>query len=135
MKSIFNKIFGAKEIKAAYRVLDEACRTLNNEDFDIVRKYIEKVLKKFPNDIAKLIKDGTSPREWGYSSIANVAGDLLETGQYHLFPGVINPFGSGNNLLKLFDDAIDELVKMRAIEINNAKVQKKALRDNIKNVG
>jgi hypothetical protein len=125
MKSIFRKLFGNNEIKAAYGVLDEACHMLNNKDFDLVRKYIDNDLKNHSEYIIKLIKDGTSPRQWAYSSIANIAGDLLETGQYHIYRGVLNPLKSGNNLLKLYDDALDELVKMGSIDINKANFEKK----------
>lgn len=133
--SFFKRIFGGKEIKAAFGLLDEANLTLNNQEFNLVRSKIEEVLKKHPDDIVKLFNSGTPPRQWAYSSIANVAGDLLETGQFHMYRGTLNPMGPGPNLLKLFDSALDELVKMGAIDLSTAETEKKALRDNMKGVG
>lgn len=43
--------------------------------------------------------------------------------------------GPGNELLNIFDKVIDELSKMGALEIEKAKQEKEAVRENIKNVG
>ncbi len=133
--SFFKKIFGGREIKVAYGVLDEANLRLDNQEFTLVRSKIEEFLNKHPNDIVNLIKSGTSPRQWAYSSIANVAGDLLESGQFHIYRGVLNPTGQGPNLLKLYDSAVEELVNMGAIDLSSAEIERKALRDSMKNVG
>ena len=34
-------------------------------------------------------KPGGTPREWVYIQIGNVAGDMLESGQYHIYRGVL----------------------------------------------
>jgi len=60
--SFLKKIFGGKEIKAAFGVSDETNLTLNNQEFSLVKSKIEKVLNKYPEDIIKLFKSGTLPQ-------------------------------------------------------------------------
>ena len=67
--------------------------------------------------------------------IANTSGDMVESGQYHIYRGVLNPMGPGEDLLNIFDSAMDELVKLGDIDEKNAQVQKEALRKNIQGVG
>jgi len=129
------KIFRSKEVKVAFNVLDEAGVKLNNPDFNIVELKIKQVLNEDPKGIEKLFSHGTSPYQWAYSAIANVTGDLLESGQFHLYRAVLNPMGPGKNLLKLYDSAVDELVKMSVVDSDTANIEKKALRKNIRSVG
>ena len=60
---------------------------------------------------------------------------MLESGQYHIYRGVLNPMGPGEDLLKMFDATYDELVHMKAIDPGYANKQKAALRKNMKDVG
>lgn len=129
------KIFRSKELKLAFNVLNEAGVKLNNQDFNIVKLKIKEVLDEDPKIIKKLFSDGISPYQWAYSAIANVTGDLLESGQFHIYREVLNPLGPGKNLLKLYDSAVDELVKMSVVDSDTANIEKKALRKNIRNVG
>jgi hypothetical protein len=133
--SFFKKIFGGDEIKAAIGTLDEAKISLNNPAYSIVRAEIDKVLNRHASELKNIIANGTPPRQWAYSAIANVAGDLLESGQFHLYRGVLNPVGHGQDLLKLYDTALDELVKMGAMSSSSTDTEKKALRNNLKSIG
>ena len=103
----------------------------------MVRSIIEKALLTKPADLVRDIQEssGRTPREWVYSQIGNIAGNLLETGQYHIYRGVLNPMGPGGDLLKMYDATYDELVQMKAIDQDYANEQKEALRKNIQNVG
>jgi hypothetical protein len=67
--------------------------------------------------------------------IANTSGDMAESGQYHIYRGVLNPMGPGEDLLKIFDSAMDELVKLGDMDEKNAQEQKEAIRKNIQGVG
>lgn len=60
---------------------------------------------------------------------------MLESGQYHIYRGVLNPMGPGKDLPMMFDATYDELVQMKAIASDYAEQQKAALRENIKGVG
>jgi len=131
----FQRLFPSRESKMVSKLLDEVDETFDNSAFPIVREKIERVISENPPELKNLLKDTNSSYEWVYSSIANVAGDMLESGQYHMYRGVLNPTGYGPTLLELFDVAVDELVKLRAINQDLAQKEKSALRKNLNNVG
>jgi len=133
--TFFKKIFVSKEIKALDGVLDELNYTYDTPAFHFVREKITDILTKYPDDFQPHFKEGMSPRQMIFTSIANLYGDLVESGKYHLHRGVLNPSGLGVGLLELFDIAVDELVKLGVVEEENANIQKQGIRDNIKNVG
>jgi len=128
------KSFTPKKVKEALAILDEAGKTIGGSSFSLIRGPIEKYLLAHPAEFIEVAKK-TSFHQWIYSAIANTAGDLVESGQYHIYRGVLNPMGPGNGLLNIFDKAIDELSKMGALEAEKAKQEKEAVRENIKNVG
>ncbi len=135
--NFLKKAFAPKEVKAALGALDEAAYRFQTEAFQMVRNVIEKSILSNPDALVRVIKEsgGRTPREWVYSQIGNVAGDMLESGQYHIYKGVLNPMGPGEDLLKMFDATYDELLQMKAIEPDYASEQKAALRKNIQGVG
>ena len=130
------KAFAPHEVKAALSALDEAAQRFQTEAFEMVRNVIESALLARTDALVSVIREnGRTPRDWVYSQIGNVAGDMLESGQYHVYRGVLNPLGPAEDLLKMFDATYDELLKMKAIDVNYANDQKAALRRNIQGVG
>lgn len=130
-----NRLFAKKELKTTLGVLGEASCTFDNPAYELVRSKIEEVINEKPNEIVNLIQGGTPPRQWIYTAIANLAGDLVQSGEYHMYRGVLNPLGLGKDLLRLHDSAIDELVRIGVVDSNSAATAKKAIRENIKEVG
>jgi len=122
------------EVKEALNILEEA-EVKFSKDFDLVREQVEKVIHENTDQFLEVVRKGRSVRKYVYSTIANISGDMVESGQYHLYRGVLNPMGPGQNLLEIFDSAMDELVKLGDTDKENAEVQKKALRENIKSAG
>ena len=135
--NFLKKAFAPKEVKAALGALDEAAYRFQTEAFQMVRNVIERYLLANPDALVRVIQEsgGRTPREWVYSQIGNVAGDMLESGQYHIYRGALNPMGPGEDLLKMFDATYDELVQMKAIDSDYANEQKAALRKNIQGMG
>ena len=133
--SFIKKFLAPKEVKAALGILDEASYRFDSEGFRLVREFIEKIIFSEPNKYVDVIQKGMTPRQWVYSAIANIAGDLVESGNYHIYRGVLNPLGDGYDLLKLFDASIDQLTQIGVLDAKDAKKQKAAIRDNIKSVG
>ncbi len=131
------KALAPKELKAAFGVLDEAAYRFQTRAFQIVKTAIETSLLTDPEGFINALKrsSGRSPRDWVYSQIGNVAGDMLESGEYHIYRGVLNPVGPGQNLLALFDASYDELLQLKAVTLDYANKQKSALRENIKEMG
>ena len=108
----------------------------NQASTDIIR-ILRLALTKDPENIINQIRDsdGISTKEWFQSIIGNISGDLLESGKYHIYRGVLNE--AGNELLKIFDMSYDTLIKMHAkdIDLVYAKEQKETIRNNIKHLG
>lgn len=125
-----------KEVEEAFEILDEATDKFGSE-FDLVREQIEKMLNlnSDTKQFIDVVRKGRTVRKYIYSTIANISGDMVESGQYHIYRGVLNPMGPGENLLKIFDAAMDELAKLGDTDTENAEKQKKAIRENIKSVG
>ena len=142
------KFYPTKEVKIALGILDEIEYGFCNRDyqltrghverndvFQLVRGHIEKILFARPDVFSEKIRQGASPRHWIYRIIANIAGDFVESGNYHIYRGVLNPMKPGEELVEIFDMAIDKLVEIKVLDIEQAKKEKGALRENIKSVG
>ena len=65
--------------------------------------------------------------------IANLAGEYVESGHYHVYMGVLSSDGHG--FLDLFDMAVDRLVESGAVSEKEAEEQKAGIRENISWVG
>jgi len=122
------------EVKEIMEILDEIENKFGT-DFDVVREYVERGLDTNKEQFLELVQKSGSVHKYVYTVIANISGDMVESGQYHIYRGVLNPMGPGENLLKIFDFAMDELVKVSETNKEHAEAQKKAIRENIKNVG
>ena len=135
--NFLKKAFAPKEVKAALGALDEAAYKFQTEAFQMVRDLIERALLDNSDAFVRVIQKsgGSTPREWVYSQIGNIAGNMLESGQYHIYRGVLNPMGPGEDLLNMFDSTYDELLQMKATELDYANKQKETLRENIQGVG
>jgi len=131
------RAFAPKEVKEALSEIESAEQMYDSTAFNLVRTHLERGLLAKPEKFVKLMqqRDKNWTREWVHSVIGNIAGDLLETGQYHIYRGVLNPMGPGEALLKMFDQTYDELLKMKATDSDYAEKQKQALREHIKTVG
>jgi len=82
--NFLKKAFAPKEVKAALGAPDEAAYRFQTEAFQMVRRVIEKSVLANPDALVHVIREsgGRTPREWVYSEIGNIAGDMLESGQY-----------------------------------------------------
>jgi len=129
------KSFSKKEVKEAIGILEEASQKFGSGGFDLVKEYVEKSILSDPKQFMDVIRKGRSARKYVYSMIANVSGDMVESGHYHIYRGILNPMGPGEDLLKIFDSAMDELVKLGDTDTKNAEEQKEAVRKNIQDIG
>lgn len=123
------------EIQEALRVFDEAARTFGKGGFDLVRTKAERILLEDPAPFVDAVRKGWSVRKCIYTSIANISGDMVESGQYHIGRGVLNSMGLGKDLLNIFDSALDELVRLGARSKEKAQERKQGIRRNIEEIG
>jgi len=129
------KSFSKKEVKEALGILEEASKEFGSGGFDLVKEYVEKSILSDTKQFLDVVRKGRSVRKYVYSMIANTSGDLAESGHYHIYRGVLNPMGPGEDLLKIFDAAMDELVRLGDTDAENAEKEKAAVRKNIETMG
>lgn len=129
------RVLQPKEIKDLLNLLDELSNKFNSVSFELVRKEVEEQVLEQSNEFVKMIQRGIQMRPWLYNACANISGDLAESGKYHLWRGVLNPIGQGQDLIKIFDEFVDELLIMGEIDNVMAERQKQGLRENIRTVG
>ena len=129
------KIFLSKEIKAVLSILDELCYEFDTHlSFEMVKKQAEKMVLANKSKLKEImIKNNISPKRTAYSWINNVSGDMLESGEYHIYRGTLNQIG--DELLKIFDISTDELVKLGDMDKERAYKQKENIRENMKSIG
>ena len=127
--------FLPKEAKIAISILDEMALTDETVAFRLVREVVEKMIRSHAQDFADIIRKGASPRAWVYSAVSNIAGDMVSSGEFHVYRGYLNPMGPGEDLLCLYDKTVDELIKMGHVDAAYAAKQKQGLRESIREVG
>lgn len=133
--NFFKKLFAPKEVSAAVGILDEISCDINLSGFEVVHEPIKNLITSDMNKFVEIVKRSPSIRVWVLSAVANMAGDAVESGEFHVYRGVLNPMGPGNALLKAFCYCLDGLVKEGQISSANSEKQKKTLRKNIAEVG
>jgi len=128
-----------QEVNDVLRVLMEAENKFQSEAFKTVAQVIKTSVIAHPGELVRLFQEHPEIDEpaWVYSQVGNIAGDMLESGKYHIYRGVLNPISLGPDLLKIFDASYDELLKIKAKDIDTeyANKQKATLRQNIQRMG
>src|ERR1035437_3800962 len=80
-----------KEVRAALGILDEIECTFKEPAtslepaFPLVRKKIEEAILAQPEEFARIIQNGREPCNFVWSAVSNFAGDLLESGKFHIY--------------------------------------------------
>jgi hypothetical protein len=132
--SFFNNVFIEKEIKECLDILQESGHILSGIGFEDIKNKVESNLLKDKKEIAKIIsQDGISPHEIVYFGINNNVREMLESGQYHVYRGVLNFMG--NYFLNAFCISMDELVKMGAVSKDDGEEYKSIVKDNMNQMG
>ena len=129
------KYFSDHEVKEAIKILDEVDNKLKKDSFKLVKKHVQDSIISDPQQFLGVVRNGRSVRKYVFSQIANVSGDLVESGHYHIYRGVLNPIGPGEDLLDIFDLATDELFKLGDCDKKFASKQKKNIRKIIQEMG
>ncbi|MFH1207156.1 MAG: hypothetical protein V1668_00940 [Patescibacteria group bacterium] len=135
IKGMLVRLFPPPEIKEIRKSLKLAEKEINNKNFHLIKDVIEQGVNLQSEEISKVIAQGKTSTQWVYMNIVLVARDLLGIGDYHIYRGVINPMGPGNALLQIHKKALEKLMQIKAISINQVKEENKMLENDIKNAG
>jgi len=132
------KSFSKKEVKEAFEILEEASKkfAFASYGFDLVKAHAEKSILSEAKQLTKSVQSGkVTVRKYVYSLITYISGNLVSSGQYHIYRGVLSPMGPGEDLLKILDSGLDELVAIGDISKEEAAEQKEVVRKNIEEMG
>jgi hypothetical protein len=132
---IVKKKLAPKEVRVALNILDEIGLEFDCEGFRMTKVVVEEYLLRDCNAIVSSTKEGISPRRIVYAAIANVAGDYLESGEFHMYRGILNTLGPGPDLMRLFNFAVDKLVQNGDLPASEAELRKSELQERIQSVG
>jgi hypothetical protein len=120
-----------KELKI---IEDKITSTLfSSMAFNIIKPYVVKQIKNKEKTIYSIRNDKISPQNLVLLIITNVIAELLPTGQYHIYRGILNMEGQG--LLELWHYAVDELQKSGFYTAEEAKEDNVWIEKQIKEVG
>lgn len=131
------KSFSKKEVKEAFEILEEAGKkfAFASYGFDLVKARAEKAILSEAKQLTKSVQNGLSVKKYVYTLISYISGYLASSGQYHLYRGVLDPMGPGEDLLQIMDLVLDELIASGDISAEEAAKQKEVVRKNIEEMG
>jgi hypothetical protein len=127
-----------KDLRTLFAALDEAEKTLigNNtflSPFPDLRKQLEDSMILHPAQYIQAAKR-TSAKQVIYTAVAERSGNLAGSGEYHLYRGILHPFG-GDRLPGIQKRALDELVKLSTITNDDATEIRRLLDVDIASAG
>lgn len=133
MRSL-TRLFAGKEIRAVLGVLDELEIKYPTGGFRMVRGVLEQEIRKQPGLVRTAVtRFGARPAI--YNKIANTAGDLLASGRFHVYRGVLDPLSVAPQLLQLFDGILDQGLAESIMDSEQVESQKSGIREQIADVG
>jgi hypothetical protein len=130
---MIKRFLAPKEVKVTLNILDELSLELKSEAFKEISGQVKKGILSDFNNVVSQVKDEESARHLIYFSIANIAGEYINSGHYHIYRGILNPLG--NEFLDLFDMAVNRLLYAGAIKEKEAEEQKTGVKRSIKGLG
>ena len=92
----FKKMFTAKEVKKVLTALDAVESEFDNFpiEFPMVKEWVEQTILNDQKNIIHFIDEKKiSPTNMVYLLMADITGNYLGTGDYHIRTGVLNPLG------------------------------------------
>lgn len=123
------------EVTAALNILDAIGGQFDAQAFGLVAGRVRDLVQCNPGEFSRMIQRGTPVERWVWGAVSNAAGDLVESGEFHIYRGTLNPMGPGEGLVRIFDAAADKLVEFGAADAKFVAEQKAGLRRNIRDVG
>lgn len=86
-------------------------------------------------ELTSLVRNGKPARSFVLGVVVNISYDLLQTGNYNIYHGVLNPHDIGPDLLTIHDDAVGEAERLGYLDHADAEERKSEVRARIAEVG
>lgn len=141
--SIREKFEKEDNYSIAMKMLDKYKEKFNNPLFNEeiafrIKRILEKGKYEFNHNEA--FNSSLIIEQFVVGAISNYAGDLLESGKFHLYRGVLLP--AGEKLLEYYDFAMIQLKNLGGMQEDGRPItdkyierERKTLLENIKNIG
>lgn len=133
LKNFFRQDKVPEEIKETLNIIDNIGKFYHGIAFLKIQEYMKKCVLTEPKAFIKNMRSGTRPNQWVFVTLINISGDMLESGTYHIYRGVLSP--EGEELLKIYESAIDTYCTQGYLNLDSAEEQKDILKNNLKNMG
>lgn len=139
--SMFSKFFGlmssnAKptppEVKKVLAWLVVLRDEFNCRGYSLVEKILSDAVLHEPSQAVAMIAEEGSPKEFVYDRIASIALDQIESGQYHIYRGVLDPMGIGKDLVSIFNRVVEEMVRLGSIDRAKANELLRMMQDGVR---
>lgn len=134
--NLIKKIFpdSNPEVKSCLQALDEITSEFDDFSFkSLVKPQVINCLKDVDKTVYSIREDKMNPRTAIFLLISNITGDMLSSGEYHVYRGVLNM--TGNELLKVFYYAVKKLEESGFHSAEDAEKDREWVRNQIKTMG
>ena len=124
------------EIKEMLNTINKVNLKFDDIFFRLIKNHVEKAILSNPNELLESIKNNnTTPYQAVYSMMLNRGMDLLESGNYHIYRGVLNPCNNGPKILQFTELCIDELINSGGFSATDGETVRRNIREMIKETG
>ncbi|MDD2656043.1 MAG: hypothetical protein PHQ18_00515 [Patescibacteria group bacterium] len=117
--SLLNKILPNDATKTLLESLEKETKNFityeTNEayeySFNFIKKYVKETIYRDPNENEKAFKK-LGAKKIIYRLIVDMSSELLASGRYHVYSGIIEKESQGDYFYKIFEKALSELTSI-----------------------
>lgn len=133
-------IKAGKEVATTIKALEDLRPRYDSEGIfhssavDDVFKQAKKIIRADKKDVVEgIAKDGRDPAEIALTALWNVSNQVVSSGQYHVYRGILTDQGKG--YLYVYNKTVDVLLDKGFIDKEEAESNRKSIKENIKSAG
>lgn len=133
-------IKAGKEVATTIKALEDLRPRYDSEGIfhsyavDDVFKQAKKIIRADKKDVVEgIAKDGRDPAEIALTALWNVSNQVVSSGRYHVYRGILTDQGKG--YLYAYKKTVDVLLDKGFIDKEEAKSNRKSIKENIKSAG
>lgn len=130
-----------KNLKHLQKVFEQIIDEMENNINDlnpsckpVLMQCFKKITVNAENEAAKW-GDNFNYKDFSYNLIYKLTAELLSSGQFHIYRGMLNPMNESSHLLSLFEQCLDWHVAKGTTDERWKRQQMDTLRRNIANAG
>lgn len=133
--NFMNSIFIREDVKSACKLLDELEVEIASLQYSKLLQPLKKTMKQNPQAVTDGINLEGSVHAYVYNVIGSYCADELESGEHHLYRGILNPIGDGPEYMRIFELILKKLIHLKALTQEEADKIKSSVINNMSCVG